>query len=155
MGVKTLTEFLTPKFNKKPIQTHRARLLRRNMTGAEKILWRHFENAQMGVSIRRQHPIGSYIVDFVALSIKLVIELDGDQHGFDKGLRYDVARTRYLGSKGYHVMRFWNNEVFENREGVLETIWNYVQQALIIKGATLTPLSLLGGESISGEAERV
>ncbi len=130
MGVKILTEKQTLKFTKKPIHTHRARRLRRDMTGAEKIVWRRLENKQMGVSMRRQHPIGSYIVDFVALNIKLVIELDGDQHGFEKGLRHDVIRTNFLESKGYHVMRFWNNDVFENCEGVLETIWNYVQETL-------------------------
>ncbi len=156
MGVEMLTEILSPKFTKKPIHTERARRLRKNMTGAEKIIWRQLENSQMGVSMRRQHPIGSYVVDFVALRILLVIELDGDQHAFEGGLRHDAIRTRFLESKGYHVMRFWNNDVFENREGVLLTIWNYVQEALVIKGLTPTPtLPLPGRGSISGGAERI
>jgi len=92
----------------------RAKQLRRDSTDAEKTLWRLLRARQLnGVKFRRQHPIGPYIVDFVCLEQHLVIELDGGQHALDS-----PARTRFLESEGYRVLRFWNNEVLANPEGV-------------------------------------
>jgi adenine-specific DNA-methyltransferase len=75
-----------------------------------------------GVKFRRQQPIGPYIVDFASLKRKLVIEIDGGQHGEEKIGQKDEARTIWLKEKGYQVLRFWNNEVLMNMEGVLEGI---------------------------------
>jgi very-short-patch-repair endonuclease len=71
---------------------------------------------------RHQTSIGRYIVDFACLTIKLIIEVDGGQHNINKAA--DDRRTRWLESQGYTVMRFWNNEVLQNLDGVLETIWH-------------------------------
>jgi very-short-patch-repair endonuclease len=114
------------RFNRTRSKTARARQLRRDMTDAEKKLWARLRGDQLGISFRRQNPIGPYVVDFVAPSIGLVIELDGDQHGSEVGLAKDERRTAFLESKGLRVMRFWNHEIMRNLEGVLETIWHAV-----------------------------
>ncbi len=101
----------------------RARELRKNLTPAEQKLWKYLRGNQLkGVNFRRQHAIGIYIADFCSLKPKLVIELDGGQHTEQQ--EYDNARTAFLESEGYHVLRFWNNEVMENIEGVLLAIEN-------------------------------
>jgi very-short-patch-repair endonuclease len=74
----------------------------------------------VGVKFRRQRPVGRYVVDFVCLEEMLVIEVDGGQHGTNRV--YDGGRDEWLKSEGYRVLRFWDNEVFENLEGVLEVI---------------------------------
>jgi len=71
---------------------------------------------------RRQHEIGSYIADFFCLDARLVIELDGSQHGEERERQADERRTEYLENQGYRVLRFWNQEVLDNIDGVLETI---------------------------------
>ena len=97
-----------------------AKGLRKRQTEAEKRLWRHLKAKQLeGIKFRRQEPIGKYIVDFVSFDKKLVIELDGGQHAGDTR---DVARDAWLHSQGFTVLRLWNNDVFENPEGVLEEI---------------------------------
>jgi len=99
----------------------RAGELRNNLTDAEHRLWRHLRNSQMeGVKFRRQQPIERYIVDFVSFDKRIVIELDGGQHAED-GDR-DQQRDACLVMNGFSILRFWNNEVFENLEGVLEII---------------------------------
>lgn len=72
-----------------------------------------------GFKFRRQHPIGRYIVDFVCLEEKLIVEADGGQHNESTN---DSARTAWLASKGYRVIRYWNNEILTNTDGVLEAI---------------------------------
>ena len=102
-----------------------ARSLRREMTEAEKLLWRHLRLKQFaGHKFRRQHPIGNYIVDFVCLEAALILEVDGGQHA-DHSDR-DAIRTQWLETKDFRVMRFWNNEVLNNIEGVKFVIWNYL-----------------------------
>lgn len=99
--------------------------LRKNTTDAEKLLWYYLKDRQMlNVKFRRQAPIGDYIVDFISFEEKLVIELDGGQHNENKNIAYDKKRTEFLNSAGYRVLRFWDNEIFENMKGVLETIYN-------------------------------
>lgn len=101
----------------------RARELRIAPTDAERELWRHLRRDQFkGYKFRRQHPIGRYIVDFVCLKAGTIIELDGGQHRAQKG--YDDARTSWLKEAGYTVLRFWDNEVFGNIEGVKRAIWD-------------------------------
>ena len=99
----------------------KAKHLRKNSTDAEKFLWTHMRNRQLeGWKFRRQLPVGQYIVDFACLELRLIIEIDGGQHA--EQVPYDLGRTRFLQSKGYRVVRFWNNEVLGNIEGVLEAL---------------------------------
>ena len=101
--------------------TKRARNLRVNSTEVEKKLWHHLRNNQLnGYKFRRQYPIGNYIADFVCVSLKLIIELDGGQHA-DQQI-YDKKREQYLEKQGYKVIRFWNNDVIENLDGILEAL---------------------------------
>jgi very-short-patch-repair endonuclease len=97
-----------------------ARRLRRDATDVERRLWRALRESELPWRFRRQHPIGRRIADFACPARKLVIELDGGQH--DARAAADDARTAELESYGYRVVRFWNTEVIENLEGVLETI---------------------------------
>lgn len=98
-----------------------SRELRHNQTPAEAKLWRFLRAHQTnGVHFRRQHAIGSYIVDFCAPREKLVIELDGSQHLEQQ--EYDNERSEFLQSKGYRVLRFWNNDVMNDLEGVMRVI---------------------------------
>ena len=99
----------------------RARALRRGMTDAEKLMWSELRGRRFdGVKFKRQKPIAGYIVDFVALDLKLVVEIDGGQHA--ERTERDAARTRVLEESGYHVVRFWNHDVLGNIEGVLEAL---------------------------------
>ena len=100
---------------------YRARALRKNLTDAEKLLWRHLRDRQLdGCKFRRQHPIGKFIVDFVCVEKKLVIEVDGGQHATK--VEADLQRSEYLRKKGYRTLRFWNNEVLQKTESVLEAV---------------------------------
>ena len=95
--------------------------LRNNATDVEQLLWRQLRNRQVeGAKFRRQQPIESYIVDFVCFNKKVIIELDGGQHSENRD--YDMQRDICLRSNGYTVLRFWNNDVIENVEGILEVI---------------------------------
>lgn len=99
----------------------RAGKLRAKQTLPEELLWARIRAHRFqGVSFRRQHAIGPYIVDFYAPSEKLVIELDGSQH-LDQGV-YDAQRSAYLQAKGCRVLRFWNNDILNNLENVLAEI---------------------------------
>ena len=101
--------------------TQRARELRKNQTGAENLLWRHIRNRQLnGYKFRRQFPLGSYIVDFACLSLKLIIEVDGSQHM--SNMDYDNTRTQYLENHGFQVIRFWNNDVLAQHRTVLDSL---------------------------------
>ena len=104
----------------------RAKDLSHNQTPAEIKLWTHLRAHRLAdVHFRRQHAIGNYIVDFCAPRKKLIIELDGSQHLEQQ--EYDKERTKYLESKGYRVIRFWNNDVMNNLESVLTAIWDVLQ----------------------------
>jgi len=97
-----------------------ARRLRKHSTDAELHLWRHLRGRQIeGFKFRRQQPVGKYVVDFVNLEKKVVVELDGGQHAVDPG---DKIRDEWLRAEGYRVLRFWDNQVLSNLEGVLENI---------------------------------
>ena len=98
-----------------------ARKLRKNQTEAEKKLWKVLRNKQLeGLKFRRQFPFGRYVADFVCNEKKLVVEVDGGQHA-NQGLE-DKKRTKFFEEEGYQVLRFWNNEVLVNIEGVMEII---------------------------------
>src|SRR5512147_1335695 len=118
------------------IRTARARSLRSNMTDVERRLWSAIREKQLeGCRFRRQHAIGAYIADFACVERMLVIELDGSQHQNQEV--YDEDRSRYLKQQGWQVVRFWNNEVLENLDGVLEVILERLQstQAALLSQA--------------------
>ena len=100
-------------------QRSRARTMRGAPTESELRLWRLLRDRLSGFKFRRQVPVGPYIVDFLCVGAKLIVEADGFQHAESPR---DKARDAYLESQGWKVLRFWNNEVLQNREGVLETI---------------------------------
>ena len=101
--------------------TKLARGLRKSHTDAELLLWKYLRTRQMdGVKFRRQQPIGKYIVDFVSFEKRIVIELDGGQHSAEQ--ERDRERDNWLSKQGFKVLRFWDNEVLQNLEGVLEVI---------------------------------
>lgn len=103
-----------------------ARRLRRNQTDAERKLWAALRGKTLGgYRFRRQHPMGPYVVDFVCLERRLIIELDGEQHAFDQAR--DKKRDEWLQSRGYNVVRFWNNEIYNNLPGVLDVLLEHLQ----------------------------
>jgi very-short-patch-repair endonuclease len=109
--------------------TARARQLRRQRTVAEDRLWQRVRAGRLdGHKFRTQVKIGPYYADFVCPNARLIVELDGSQHGEERQRRYDADRTRYLEANGYRVLRFWNNEVLENVEGVLMAILDTVSR---------------------------
>ncbi|MEE8563439.1 MAG: endonuclease domain-containing protein [Alphaproteobacteria bacterium] len=106
----------------------RARALRARPTDAERKLWEVLRNRQLeGHRIRRQAPIGRYIADFVCFERKLVVEVDGGQHATDRDR--DAARTAWLESQGFRVLRFWNNDVLGNIGGVAQTICKALEES--------------------------
>ena len=121
-----------------PLTTGNARRMRRSMTDAEQVLWSRLRLRQFdGYKFRRQHPIGSYIVDFVCIEARLVIEVDGVQHADDE--EYDQVRSRFLAERGYRVIRYWNGDVLMHLNGVLESIWTEL-------GCNLAPRDQAGAE---------
>jgi very-short-patch-repair endonuclease len=102
-----------------------ARRLRANQTGAEVLLWRKLRTLETrGTHLRRQVPIiGPHVVDFACLALRLIVELDGSQHGDEPVRSRDEDRTRWLESEGYSVLRFWNSDIVTNLKGALETVY--------------------------------
>lgn len=107
-----------------------AQKLRRDPTEAEKRLWLRVRGEQLGAKFTRQFPIGPHIADFACRSARLVIELDGGQHADNPA---DDARTRVIEAHGYRVIRFWNNDVLSNTDGVLTVI---VQELALARNRT-------------------
>ncbi len=115
-----------------------AKILRKNFTDTERLLWKYLRVKQLeGYKFRRQEPIGSYIVDFICQEKLIIIEVDGSQHSVEK--EKDSERDNWLQGEGYKVLRFWNNEVLTNTNGILEIIRD------TLKHHPLTP-PLKGGE---------
>ena len=116
--------------------------MRHEPTDAERVLWQHLRHLIVdGSHFRRQATIGPYFADFACHAAKLVIELDGGQHNEAPGLARDAKRTADLESRGYRVLRFWNNDVLRNIDGVLEAI-----QSAITSTPTPGPSPQGGGE---------
>ena len=108
--------------------TLRVQELRANATEAERRLWRRLSARQCaGAKFSRQMPIGAYICDFLCRELRLVIEVDGGQHAESKR---DAVRTRYLQQEGYRVIRFWNDDVLSNTDGVVMTIADLIRSAV-------------------------
>jgi len=111
------------------VQRDRAKQLRRATTRAETLLWRHLKAHRLAhLGFRRQAPMGAYIADFVAHSCRLVVEVDGESHNFEKSIRRDEARDRWFVVHGYRVLRFTNEDVLKNLEGVAITIFQAAEQ---------------------------
>ena len=128
----------------------KARALRQAQTDAEGLLWHYLRGKRLGgYKFRRQQPIGPYIVDFACLSRKLLIEVDGGYHVQRKD--YDERRDRFLRNEGYRVLRFWNNEVFEDCFGVLERVYAALEGPPPPPGAATPPR---GGSDGGGEGEQ-
>ena len=104
-----------------------ARRLRAEMTDTERLLWSRLRGEQLGVRFTKQFPIGSAVADFACRSARLVVELGGGQH--DRRARADAARTRMIQDHGYSVIRYWNNDVVENLDGVLQDILHHLDIA--------------------------
>ena len=98
------------------------------MTSAEERLWKELRREQLGFKFRRQFGVGHYILDFYCPQLKFAIELDGDVHAFDNVHRKDLVRDQFLKDCGITVKRYWNNEVFDNIDSVLEEIYFLCQQ---------------------------
>ena len=131
------------RFSRTRLKTARARELRRNGTKPEAILWNVLRGSPLGVSFRRQHPLGPYILDFYSSALKLAIELDGDQH-LERQVS-DARRTRYLNTQGIGVIRFWNVEVNENFDGVCERVAEVIEALTPTRNAVRSDLPLSGG----------
>jgi very-short-patch-repair endonuclease len=101
-----------------------ARKLRADATEAEKRLWRALRGEALGIRFRRQHPIGGDIADFACVELRIVIELDGGQHGGDA----DRARDTTMRAAGWRVLRYWNNDVVDNFDGMLADIMRVVAE---------------------------
>ncbi len=126
-----------------PEQKQRARALRSNATPAERRLWRLLRASQLdGFKFSRQIAIGPFIADLVCRKQKLVIELDGGQHGDDR----DVARQRFIEAQGYRVLRFWNHQVMNDPDMVFEVI-----RSALVEGRDPPPTPPVPG----GEKERI
>ena len=111
-----------------------AKKLRRQMTDAETLLWRHLRNHRLdGRKFRRQQPIGPYIVDFVHFGARLIVEADGGQHLQSV---HDLQRDAWLRSQGFNILRFWNDDILLRSDAVLEMIW----QALSASPSPPAPL---------------
>ena len=115
------------RFRERP--TRKAQELRNNATDAERRLWRHLSNRRLGgFKFSRQMPVGPFICDLMCRQAMLVVELDGSQHG--ERARQDEERTRFIESEGFRVIRFWNNEVMENLDGVLARILEVLEASV-------------------------
>lgn len=124
---------MTSKFERKSPSVEISRALRQRMTPEEILLWKHLRSKQLGVSFRRQEPMGRYVADFVCYECCLVIELDGSQH---LNSAEDKARNLDMAENGFETLRFCNSEVRSNLNGVLERI----QQAIQTHRNLLAPL---------------
>lgn len=106
-----------------------ATYLREEMTDAERYLWTALRFKQMsGLRFRRQQPVGPYVTDFFCARAKLIVELDGDQHGSEKAMASDRARSEWLKARGYSVLRFPNREAFRNRQGIVDAIVRHCEE---------------------------
>ncbi len=104
-----------------------AKQLRKNQTPQEQKLWNILRNKQFhNLKFKRQYPIGNYIVDFICIEKMVIIELDGGQHNIPENIETDNIRTKYLNSRGFKVIRIWNNDIENNIEGVYKTLEKFI-----------------------------
>ena len=141
------------RFSRTRAITARARNLRGNMTDAELRLWRALRRDQLnGLHFRRQHPVGQFTLDFYCPSLRLAVEVDGGRHA-EQVKQADDRRTRWLAEKGVVVVRYWNNDVLSNLEGVLSDLLTHAER--LAQAATPSPtLPLSGGRGAIPGAPR-
>ena len=111
-----------------PRDKEKRRILRANLTDAEKVLWRFLRNKQLGHYFHRQYSVGRYVLDFYCPKVRLAIEVDGGGHAEKTQWEYDRARDRYLTGNNIHVLRFWNNDVLKNTPSVIESVINEIKR---------------------------
>jgi len=111
-----------------PSSIAKAKILRKNMTPAEKKFWSLVRANRLGVHFRRQVPFGPYILDFLCMQAKLIVELDGSQHYKKEAQEYDYHRDEYVRANGFTVMRFTNKEFLTNTDGVMSYIWEFISK---------------------------
>ena len=137
------------RFSRTRVMTVRAKKLRHNMTDAETRLWRALRRGQLnGLHFRRQHPVGPFTLDFYCPSLRLAIELDGGQHA-EQRKQADERRTRFLSEKSIAVIRYWNNDVFGNLQGVLADLVAVVEKRA--REVTPSPTLPLSGGGSAGQ----
>ena len=129
-GAQPLNAHQPKRSDKSHRQTERrhrgfAKSMRRNPTESERHMWLILKDRRLAdYKFRRQIPIGPYIADFVCYSARLIIELDGNQHADD----HDTSRDAWLASKGFTILRVWNNQIADDRDAVLDAVWNRLQE---------------------------
>ena len=110
------------------------------MSETEWKLWQALRGGQIdGYRFRRQHPIGVVVVDFVCLEKRLIIEVDGDEHGEPAQIAHDAGRTEWLESRGYRVLRFWTHEISGSLDSVLDIIWVALREMPLVRNRTPPP----------------
>ena len=140
------------RFDHTRTKTNRARKLRHASTPAERILWSKIRLGQLeGQNFRRQHPIGTYVLDFYCPALGLAVELDGGQHGNPERSKTDKVRDAWLRGRGVQVLRFWNSDVFANLYGVLDEIRAVVLS--LVNGQGAPSPDLRSDPPLSGEGE--
>jgi very-short-patch-repair endonuclease len=131
----------------------RARRLRRNATEEERILWSQMRKGRLeSFKFCRQHPMGRFVIDFVCLERRLVVEIDGFQHGLPAYEAGDLLRTRWLEESGYRVVRFWNSDIRRQLDNVLETILGELSERASLRDPT-PALPHQGGGSDEGDVQ--
>ena len=137
---------MPPRFNVSPQNRARARAMRKNMTDAELKLWNELRaHRLMGLGFRRQYPIRNYIVDFACPAKRLIVEADGSQHGDNEAVRYDDQRTRQLEADGWTIVRFWNDDILGDIDGVCQHI--VIHAGLAVPEGDIMPLLTEGARS--------
>ncbi len=127
-----------------------ARELRKNQTDAENLLWMLLRGRRFaGKKFRRQHPVPPYVIDFYCHEAKLAVELDGGQHA--DNVEYDEARTKFIAEQGIRVIRYWNNQVLQETESVLQDLWN----ELAASPSPLAPLPEGEGNSVESNSPQL
>ena len=115
-------------FNNKAYRARR-KAFRRSLSKAEAVMWIYLSRRQMnGLKFRRQYGVDQYVIDFYCPKIKLAIEIDGDSHYYSAAQKYDTERQKYIESYGIHFLRFTNNEIYDNLDGVLQMIYEHTMK---------------------------
>lgn len=111
-----------------PGRTQLARSFRKRATETESLLWGWLRNRGLGVKFRRQVPVGPYIVDFLSLEVKLIVEVDGSQHGEEHTQQRDLERDQFLKKEGYEVIRFWGRDILKNLDDCLQYLGQKIEE---------------------------
>ncbi len=115
-------------FNNKKLKSYRSKL-RSSMTDAEVMLWKYISGGKlMGYRFRRQYSVGKYILDFYCPHLRLAIELDGGRHNEPKNMKADKERTKFLEGYNIRVIRYWDNDVLNNIDGVFDDLINQLEK---------------------------